>query len=520
MVHRPGYVLAPILAFPLLKELTVDDLIDLLVIGGGTAGIVGAKTAARLGARTVLVEQHRTGGDCLWTGCVPSKTILSAAARAAMIREAAGIEPDFDKVRERISATITTIEPADSPAALEQAGVTVTHGTARFVAPGLAEISDAAAAGIAGTAGSIDGAAQRIRFRQALVVTGSFPSVPEIPGLEDTGYVTSDTIWDLTELPPRLVVIGGGPIACELGQAFARLGSEVTLLARSGLLPREDPEAAALVQASLERDGVEVLLHDQPARVHAATDGGDEALHTDAKVVTTAAGRRLEAEVLLIATGRTPRTKGLGLQRLGVECDDAGHVVVDATMRSSNHSIFAAGDVTAHPKFTHLAGVHASTAASNALLGLRRRVSSTIPRITYTSPEVAAVGLTAATGPGVRTSTVSLEHTDRALTEDAAEGFARLVISRRGRILGGTLVGPRAGESLGELTLAVANKLTTRQLAGVTHAYPTYNDALWNAAVAHASGGLDSPAVKTATGALAGLVRRRRRGPKSQPSDR
>lgn len=240
------------------------------------------------------------------------------------------------------------------------------------------------------------------------------------------------------------------------------------------------------------------------------------------KAVTTAAGRRLEADVVLVGTGRTPRTAGLGLERLGVDRDAAGHIIVDTTMRSSDPTLFAAGDVTPHQKFTHLAGVHASTAASNAVLGLHRRVSATAPRITYTSPEVAAVGLTAATGPGMTTSTVSLEHTDRALAEDSTEGFARLVIGRRGRILSGTIVGPRAGESLGELTLAVAQKLTTRQLAAVTHAYPTFNDALWNAAITHASGGLDSPAVRTATSALAALVRRRRRGPgpESQPSSR
>lgn len=477
----------------------MDDLVDLVVIGGGTAGIVGAKTAARLGARTVLVEQHRTGGDCLWTGCVPSKTLLSAAGQAALIREAAGLEPDFGQIRERIRATITTIEPEDSPEALERAGVSVKHGTARFIASGVVEVTGAAG-----------GPSERIRCRQALVVTGSHPSVPEIPGLREAGYVTSDTIWDLTRLPARLVVLGGGPIACELGQAFARLGSEVTVLARSGLLPREDEAAAALVRTSMERDGVTVLLGDEATGVHA----GLEALPANGgTVVTTAAGRRLQADVVLVATGRTPRTTGLGLEQLGVQCDDAGHVLVDGSMRSTNSAIWAAGDVTPHPKYTHLAGVHASMAASNAVLGLRRQVSATAPRVTYTSPEVAAVGLTAPTGPSMTTSTVSLAHTDRALAEGSTAGFTQLVIGRRGRILGGTIVGPRAGESLGELSLAVECGLTTRQLAAVTHAYPTFNDALWNAAIAHASGGLDSPVVRRATGALAALVRRRRRGP-------
>ncbi|EXF25769.1 oxidoreductase [Nesterenkonia sp. AN1] len=461
----------------------MDQPIDLLVLGGGTAGIVGAKTAARLGARTVLVEAHRTGGDCLWTGCVPSKTLLSAAAQASRVRTSGGSEPDFPRVRERISTAIETIEPEDSPEALERSGVTVLHGSARFTGPGEAEI---------------DG--RLLRFRRALIATGSSPAVPQIPGLGQAQTVTSDTIWELTDLPARLLVLGGGPIACELGQAFARLGSEVTLLARSGLLPKEDRDAASLVQASLQRDGVTVFDDDEARLISRGAAGS---------LVTTTAGRELEAEVILVATGRTPRTASLGLEHLDVELDSSGQVLVDDTMRTSNSSIWAAGDVTTHPKFTHLAGAYASTAASNAVLGLRRRVSTTVPRITYTSPEVAAVGLTDADGPGINTSTVFLENTDRAVTEGEREGFVRLVIGRRGRILGGTIVGPRAGESLGELSLAVASKLTTRQLAGVTHAYPTYNDALWNAAVAHARQGLDSPVVKTLTGTLAAVTRYR-----------
>lgn len=471
----------------------MDHPIDLLVIGGGTAGIVGSKTAAQLGARTVLVEAHRTGGDCLWTGCVPSKTILSAAARAAQARQSDGSEPDFGQVRQRIRDAIATIEPEDSPEALERAGVSVLHGHARFTGPGEAEI---------------DG--RPVRFRRALIATGSAPAVPSIPGLDAAQTVTSDTVWELTSLPAQMVVLGGGPIACELGQAFARLGSQVTILARSGLLPKDDRDAAALVQASLERDGVQVIDDDEARVIRQSPDRQGSADQNPAgSLITTSAGRELEAEVILVATGRTPRSASLGLEHVGVDLDERGQVLVDDSMRTSNRSVWAAGDVTTRPKFTHLAGVHASTAASNAVLGLRRSISQTVPRITYTSPEVAAVGLTEATGPGMTTSTVSLEDTDRAVTEASREGFVRLVIDRRGRILGGTIVGPRAGESLGELSLAVAQKMTTRQLAGVTHAYPTYNDALWNAAVVHARQALGSPVVKTLTRGLAAVARYR-----------
>jgi pyruvate/2-oxoglutarate dehydrogenase complex dihydrolipoamide dehydrogenase (E3) component len=458
-----------------------NDIIDLLVVGGGTAGIVGATTAARLGARTVLVESARTGGDCLWTGCIPSKTLLSAARSGAA---GAGV-PVFAEIRKRISRTIDAIEPDDSPAALEAAGVSVLSGTARFTRPGEAEV---------------DG--RLLRFRQALIATGASPVMPPIPGLPQARVVTSETVWDVEELPRRLVVIGGGPLGCELGQAFARLGSRVVLLARSEILPREDPEAAAVVRGSLISDGVEVREGALIERVTGNGTGGASTVHT-------AGGQGFEADLILVAAGRKARTGGLGLEHLGVECDEAGHVLVDRRMRSSHPLVWAAGDVTPHPRYTHLAGVHASTAASNAVLGLRRRVSTVAPRVTFTSPELAAVGVTSARGRGLRASTIQHAHADRALTEQQTAGFTRIVTDRRGRILGGTIVGPRAGESLAELTLAVHRKLTTRDLAGVTHPYPTYNDALWNAAIADAGTALDSRVVRSAVRALAGLARRR-----------
>lgn len=454
-----------------------EDVIDLLVVGGGTAGIVGATTAAQLGARTVLVERTRTGGDCLWTGCVPSKTLLSAAKAAAAQRALTGRDPDFSAVRVRIAEAIATIEPDDSPETLEASGVTVVSGTARFTAPGEAEV---------------DG--RTVRFRQALIATGSAPTMPGIPGLQDARVVTSETIWDLTELPARLVVVGGGPLGCELAQAFARLGSRVVLVTRSGILTKEDRDAVALVRRSLLSDGVRLVEDVDAERVSPHGDGSS--------TVHTVDGRSFDADVVLVATGRTPRTQGLGLEAAGVQCDDTGHVAVDARMRTSQPTIWAAGDVTPNPEYTHLAGVHAATAASNAVLGLRRTVSGTVPRVTYTSPELAAVGVTEASGKGHTTSTIRHEDTDRAVAEQRTVGLTRIVVDRRGRILGGTVVGPRAGESLAELTLAVEQRLRTRELAGVTHPYPTYNDALWNAAIAHARSGLDSPLARAAVQVL------------------
>ncbi|MFF0944923.1 dihydrolipoyl dehydrogenase family protein [Kocuria sp. CPCC 205300] len=459
-----------------------DGVLDLLVIGGGTAGIVGARTAARLGARTVLVERSRTGGDCLWTGCVPSKTILSVARASAVERELTGSGTDFSAVRARIAATIAAIQPDDSAESLRDAGVTVLSGTARFTAPGEAEV---------------DG--RRGRFRQTLIATGSAPTVPGIPGLDDARTVTSETVRDLEELPRRLVVVGGGPIGCELGQAFARLGAQVVLVARSGILPKEDRDAAALVHESLVSDGVRVVENAGADRVDAHEDGSS--------TVHTSDGQAFAADVVLVAAGRTARTEGLGLDAVGVRTDDSGHVVVDARMRTSRPTVWAAGDVTPYPEFTHLAGVHGSTAASNAVLGLRRSVSGTVPRVTYTSPELAAVGVTEASGKGRTTSTIRHGDTDRAVTEQHPDGMTRIVVDRRGRILGGTVVGPRAGESLAELTLAVEQRLSTRDLAGVTRPYPTYNDALWNAAIAHAGSALDSPVAGAAVQALLRLNR-------------
>ncbi len=460
-----------------------NPIVDLLVVGGGTAGIVGAKTAAGFGARTLLVEQARTGGDCLWTGCVPSKTLLSAADQAMTARALTGRLPEFAAVRKRIFAAINTIEPVDSPAALEAAGVEVIKGVLTFRSPGVAEI---------------DG--RTIRFRQALIATGGAPVSTGIPGLDPGVTVTSDTIWERDALPMRLAIVGGGPIACELGQAFARLGSEVTMIVRSRILPKEDPEAADLVRESLETDGVRILENTTVENA-VGTGTGSRLLIGD--------GDEVDADTVLLATGRSPRTAGLGLERVGVKLDEDGQVITDTRMMTSNPLIWAAGDVTANPRFTHLAGVQASVAVSNAVLGLKRHVSGTVPRVTFTSPEVAAVGLTVADSHRQhRTRTVSHAHVDRAVTEDSTGGFTRLILDRRGRILGGTIVGPRAGESLAELTLAVRKGMTTSDIAGTTHPYPTFSDGVWNAAVSDVRERLASPGIR---GAMAGLVWFRRR---------
>ncbi len=463
---------------------------DLLVLGGGTAGIVAAKTAAGFGSRVLLVESHRTGGDCLWTGCVPSKALIAAADAAAGARGATrfgvsveGVEVDFGRVMERVRAAVARIAPVDSPEALTEAGVTVLSGRGRFVGEGLAEV---------------DG--ERVHFSQAVIATGAAPAMPPIPGLDRVDALTSETVWDLTSAPRRLTILGGGSIGCELGQAMTRLGVEVTVVEGAPrLLPREDPDAAAAVDRALRADGIDVRVGESVVSVDPCQgDASAGRLHL-------ADGTTVDFDRLLVAVGRTPRTRDLGLSEVGVDVDERGFVVVDARLRTSNPRVWAAGDLTGHPQFTHTAGVHGSLAAGNAVLGVRRSVETTaIPRVTYTQPELAAVGIdTGRDRDGIRILTVSHEHVDRAVTEDQTGGLTRLAVDRKGRILGAVVVGPRAGETLGELVVAVRRGLRTRDLAGITHAYPTWNDGPWNAAIADVREQLQRPATRRAVHAVA-----------------
>ena len=473
-----------------------DGSLDLLVVGGGTAGIVGATTAASLGARVALVERDRTGGECLWTGCVPSKALLAAGSAAAQAREAfrlgvsvGEVRVDFPAVMQHVHEAIARIEPVDSPDALRRAGVEVVAAEAVFTSPR-----------------SADAGGRTLAFGQALLATGSAPVVPDVPGLRAAAPLTNETLWALRRLPGRLVVLGAGPVGCELAQAFARLGAQVTLVESAPrLLAREDPQAAALVRAALEDDGVRVLTS---ARL-AAVDGDPG--HPGVVGVDAAGGeQQLGYDALLVAAGRRPATAGLGLVAAGVQVDADGAVRVDAHLRTTNPRVWAAGDLTAHPRLTHLAAVHGSLAATNAVLGLRRRVDSTaVPRVTFTDPEVAAVGAStwADDGPAARTVTRDHDHVDRAVAEDRRDGFTRLALDRRHRVVGATVVGPRAGESLAELVLATRKGLSTSDLAGTTHAYPTYADGAWNAAIDDVRGRLRSPGVRHALRAAAGVRR-------------
>ncbi|MFP7761604.1 dihydrolipoyl dehydrogenase family protein [Marisediminicola sp. LYQ85] len=454
---------------------------DLVVLGGGTAGLVASRAAAAEGRRVLLVEAHRLGGDCLNTGCVPSKALIAASLAAATARTSAALgvrSPevviDFAKVMGHVRQAIALIEPDDSRESLERAGVVVMEGRARFTGPGELEVEGA-----------------RIRFARAIIATGASPAA--LPGLTDRAdadaddddvVLTSESFWSLTELPERLLVIGGGAVGCELAGAMARLGSAVTLVHRGDrLLPRDDARAAEIVRAALAADGVDVRLATTVTDVDGATvtlEIGDSG---------AAAVEAVTADRILVAVGRAPNTAALGLEVVGVELDSRGFVRVDDTMRTTNPAIWAAGDVTGRPQLTHIANVDGRVAAANAATGERRsNAHGVVPRVTFTRPEVAAVGIRCddAETHGFDVVTVDHRDLDRAVCEADVGGYTSIVVDGSGRVRGATIVGPRAGESLGEACLAVRLGVTTADLASATHPYPTYSDGVWKAARIHA----------------------------------
>jgi pyruvate/2-oxoglutarate dehydrogenase complex dihydrolipoamide dehydrogenase (E3) component len=445
----------------------------LVVIGGGTAGLVAAAGAAGLGARVALVERHRLGGDCLNVGCVPSKGVIAAArawhdARTAATRfggPAAPGDGDFAAALERMRRLRADLSPVDGAPRFASLGVDVFFGEGRFTAPDRVAVGGAT-----------------LRFRRAVVATGARAAVPPVPGLAEAGYLTNETIFDLTERPAHLIVLGGGPIGCELAQAFRRLGSAVTLVDREPrLLPKDDADAAAIVQRALEGDGVTLELGVQ---VEGAARVGGERLVT---VAAAGARRTIRGDALLVATGRRPNVENLGLEQAGVAFTPQG-VQVDDRYRTTNRRVYAIGDVSSRLQFTHAADFQARAVLANALFFGRSRASRLIvPWATYTSPEVAHVGRTAADaerdGVAVDTITVPFHDVDRAVLAGETEGFLRVHV-RRGtdRLVGVTIVAPNAGDMIGEAAVALTNGLGLAALGRTVHPYPTLGEAYRKAA--------------------------------------
>jgi pyruvate/2-oxoglutarate dehydrogenase complex dihydrolipoamide dehydrogenase (E3) component len=440
------------------------ETFDLIAIGGGTAGLTATTAAAGMGLRAALIEKHRIGGDCTWTGCVPSKALIRAAraANEARIAGRFGVltappRVDMAAVRAHIRDTIATIYAHETPDALRAQGVTVIEGAARFIDPHTVQVGE-----------------RTYRARRFLIATGARPVKADIPGLADVPHHTYETIFDIETVPESLVIIGAGAIGVELSQAFARLGAAVTLIG-ARLLPRADAEARARIAAVLAREGVR---HIAAKADYAARDGGG--------VRVTAGGEAVTAAALLVAVGRAPVVDGLGLEAAGVGHSPRG-IAVDARLRTSQPHIYAAGDCTGGAQFTHYAGWAAFRAVQNAFLPLKVNTHGAhIPWTIFTDPEVAQVGMTeeearARFGDRVQVIRVEMARTDRALTDGAPDGMVKLIALPRplsgGRLLGAVVVAPRAGEVITEYALALDRGLSPLDLAGTIHAYPTYSTA-------------------------------------------
>jgi pyruvate/2-oxoglutarate dehydrogenase complex dihydrolipoamide dehydrogenase (E3) component len=443
---------------------------NLVVIGGGTAGLVTAAGAAGLGAKVALIERDLLGGDCLNVGCVPSKAVISAARIAATVRDAGefgvrvpeGVRIDFAAAMERMRRLRASIAPNDSAARFRELGVDVFLGNGRFTA-----------------LDTIDVEGQTLRFRKAAICTGARASAPPIPGLHQVKYLTNESVFSLTELPRRLAVIGAGPIGCELAQAFARFGSEVWLIeAEHGVLPREDREAAEIITRSLARDGIKLLCCGKRTQISRTADGIRLTLESHEQSYD------ITVDKLLVSVGRAPNVEGMGLDAAGVQFDSRVGVTVNDRLQTTNPRIYAAGDICSPYKFTHAADFMARIVIQNALfLGRKKASALTIPWCTYTSPEIAHVGLHEAEsrerGIEIDTYTQHLDHVDRAILEGETEGLVKVHV-RRGtdRIVGATIVAANAGDMIGEITLAMTQRIGLGKIANVIHPYPTQAEAI------------------------------------------
>ncbi|MEP7013514.1 MAG: mercuric reductase [Acidobacteriota bacterium] len=453
------------------------DRYHLVVVGAGTAGLVSAAGAAGLGAKVALIERNLMGGDCLNVGCVPSKGVISAARSWAAARESrerfggpeATGDGDFSHAMERMRRLRAGIAFHDSVERFSKLGIDVFLGDGKFTGPNSVEVGG-----------------KTLRFRNGVIATGGRAIAPPIPGLSNAGYLTNETVFELTEVPKRLAVIGGGPIGCEMAQAFRRFGTEVTLLDKDGhVLIREDADAAEIVQKAMIAVGVELEFH---TKIQGVARRGNE------KVITfEAAGgakKELAVDHVLVAAGRAPNVEGLGLEAAGVKYGKTG-VEVSDQLRTTNPKIFACGDVCSKFQFTHVADAQARIVIQNALFFGRSKTSAlTLPWATYTTPEIAHVGMyekdAKEKGIEVETLTVQMNTVDRAILDGEDEGFLRIHLKKgTDQILGATLVAEHAGDMLGELCLAVTHKIGLGKIASVIHPYPTQGEVIKKAADAY-----------------------------------
>jgi pyruvate/2-oxoglutarate dehydrogenase complex dihydrolipoamide dehydrogenase (E3) component len=449
----------------------------LLIIGAGPAGLIAARAAVRGGAKVALIERNLLGGSCLNNGCIPSKAIIRTSRLYREMRDAehfggrvpGGIAVDFPAVMERVRRIRARLSERGSAERLAAMGIDLHFGEARFAGP------DSVTVG-----GNV------LRFKKALVATGARPVRPPIPGLEEAGYLTYENVFDLTECPQRLLVIGGGPVGCELAQAFARLGSRVTLVEEDPMfLGHEERDAAQLLSDALARDGIEIHLDTQTTRVR--VEGNDKV----ADLVNDDTKRTVAVDQILVGVGTAPNVQGLELEAAGVVYNDARGITVDDFLRTTNRRIFAAGDVCGGNKFPHIESAAGRIVVANALfLGRQRLSAEAIPWCTFTDPEIAHVGMyvTEARQKNipVKTFTILMHEVDRAITDGEEEGFVKVHVREgTGKILGATVVASHAGDLINEISLAMSAGLDLHALARVNQPYPTQSQAIKMAAGAY-----------------------------------
>jgi pyruvate/2-oxoglutarate dehydrogenase complex dihydrolipoamide dehydrogenase (E3) component len=470
---------------------------DICIVGGGSAGLSVAAGTSQMGAKTVLIEAGKMGGDCLNYGCVPSKSLLAAAHAADTVRHAGpfgvnGHVPsiDFGRVHDHVHEVIASIAPLDSQERFEGLGVTVLRAHASFCAADEIEAGDT-----------------RVRARRFVLATGSRPVAPPIPGLDQTPYQTNETIFDNRAAPDHLIVIGGGPIGCELAQAHRRLGSAVTVLDMGPILPKDDPELTAVVRQRLEADGIVLRERVQVQAVERAGNG--VAVLLSGEGAGDGTGERIEGSDLLVAAGRAPQVEGMNLEVAGVGYDRHG-IKVDARLRTSNKKIFAIGDAIGGYQFTHVGNYHAGIVIRNALFRLPAKVDyRALPWVTYTDPELAHVGLSEAQaseqGHAVQVLRWPFEDNDRARAERETAGLIKAVVGKGGRILGASIVGAHAGELILPWVLAIRQKLKISALADVIVPYPTRGEVSKRAAASYYTGKLFAPRTRWLVRQLARL---------------
>jgi dihydrolipoamide dehydrogenase len=477
----------------------MSERYDMIVIGGGSGGLVAAAGAAQLGAKVLLVEKNLLGGDCLYTGCVPSKTFIRSARWAREVKRANefGFETvdwkfkdeSFASITDRVWRAIKTIEPHDSPERFEKMGVEIFFGTPRFVSPNEIEVEPK------------DGSAKlNFNAKRFCISTGSRPAVPPIEGLKETGFITNEEVFHLKHLPESLVVLGGGAIGVELGQAFSRFGSRVTIVEMlEHLLPKEDEEVSSAIENILTTEGISV--HTKTKAIKVRRDG-------DKKIITLEKENKqeeIEAEEILVATGRRPNIEGLNLEAAGVAYDKQ-RIITDEYLRTSQKHIFAAGDVTAHFLFTHTAAYEASLVVRNALFfyPLTQKIDfSVVPWAVFTDPEVARVGLTEKEAKekfgdaNVKIFRVQFNDNDRAVAEEELQGFAKIIcMGRKKKIIGAHIIGAHAGELIQEVVIAIKQGLGITAIGGMIHAYPTLTQITQQAGVDAVLEQLSSPTVR------------------------